>query len=127
MEVIVQMLAKLGIRRQARLDVSDYLVLAEDLMRFEMEDIRMGLDDLGNQSRRDGQTAFPDWPTLKQAVAERKLLRAAEDLRNHERLMEQARRENPELFMSFHELMRDYVKEKGIKPALKGMPEGDAA
>jgi hypothetical protein len=103
------------------------LVLAEDLMRFEIEDIRMGLDDLGNQSRRDGQTAFPDWPTLKNAVAERKLMRAAEDLRNYEKIMEQARKDNPEHFMSFAQLIEEYRQERGIKPALKGMPEGDVA
>lgn len=113
-------------RRQARLDISDYLVLAEDLQRFEIEDIRLGLDDLGNQQRRDGQTAFPDLATLKSAVSERKLMRSAEDLRNYEKAMEEYRCQNPEQFMSLSQLIEEYRQGRGIKPAMKDMPEGDA-
>lgn len=110
-------------RRQAKLEPEDYLVLAEDLERFDLQDVRQGLEDIGRRPRREGETAFPESGRLIQAVTERKLTRDAEELRRYERAMEQARKENPEQFMSFSQLLHEYRQERGIKPALKSMPE----
>lgn len=127
LQQIVQMLAKLGIRRQAKLEMADYLVLAEDLERFELQDIRCGLDDIGVKPRREGETAFPGSGVLRQAVLERKLLREGEELRRYERAMDEYRKKNPEHFMSFHQLIEEYRQERGIRPSLKSVPEPEEA
>lgn len=104
-DAIVQLLAKLGVRRQAKLDIADYLVLAEDLMKFDLRDISGGLDDIAKYPRKDGETAFPELPRLKQAILERKLLREAEEIRQREAEEAKYRAEHPEEFISWKELL----------------------
>jgi hypothetical protein len=62
---IVQLLTKLGIRRQAKLGTADYLVLAEDLTRYELPDVQVAFDAIAERPRAEGETAFPDVGTLK--------------------------------------------------------------
>lgn len=99
--MIVEHLAKLGIRRQAKLDAADYLVLAEDLEKFDLRDIGGGLADIAKIPRREGETAFPEIGRMKQAIVERKLDREADEIRQMEceqweALKEQCERERLE-------------------------------
>jgi hypothetical protein len=57
---VVALLAKLGVRRQAKLATEDYLVFAEDLMPYELTDIQSGLESLSSRPRNEGETAFPE-------------------------------------------------------------------
>lgn len=65
-------------RRQAKLDPEDYLVMAEDLMGFALEDVEEALDKLGKTEREAGETAFPSVGTMLAAcnkVRERKFIK----------------------------------------------------
>lgn len=61
---IVEMLAILCIRRQAKLSSQDFQVFAADLEEFELQDIEVALERLGKNPRTEGETAFPDCGTL---------------------------------------------------------------
>jgi hypothetical protein len=77
-------MTKLAVRRQAKLSDGDYRVLSEDLAQFELEDIERGLDDLGERPRELGETAFPDWPALKEAVMKYARPRRAQEKKRRE-------------------------------------------
>lgn len=81
---IIPLLAKLGVRRHAKLDEADYSVLADDLAKYELGDIGGGLDDIAKYPRREGETAFPELPRLKRAIVERKLVREAAEIKAQE-------------------------------------------
>jgi len=120
---IVGILAKLGIRRQAKLAMADYLVLAEDLAKFSIVDIAAGLEDLAKYPRREGETAFPEIARLKQPIIERKLVREAEEIRNKAEAAEDAERKaNPEAYMSAREFWGD-PEVKAILGRAKKVPE----
>jgi len=106
LSAIVTLLTKLGIRRQAKLDTADYLVLAEDLAKFSIEDIAAGLEDLAKYPRKEGETAFPEIARLKQPIIERKLVREAEEIRKQEAEEAQYAKDHPEEFMTFGDLMK---------------------
>jgi hypothetical protein len=101
---IVPLLSKLGIRRQAKLDKQDYDVFAEDLVHFQIQDIEAGLDDLAKFPRRDGETAFPELPRMKQAIIERKLTREAAEIRQQEADEAQHRRDHPEDYVTWKDI-----------------------
>jgi hypothetical protein len=86
--------------------MDDYLVLAEDLARFDLVDIEGGLDDIARYPKRDGETAFPECAKLKQAVIERKLVREAAEIRKAEADDAAYAKDHPEEFMTFGELMK---------------------
>jgi hypothetical protein len=65
---IVILLTALGIRRQAKLDVEDYLLYASDLESYEMADLENAVGELAKKPRAEGQTAFPDIATILEAV-----------------------------------------------------------
>lgn len=79
------------------------MVLAEDLSHMDLHDICGGLADIAKYPRRDGETAFPELPTLKNAIIERKILRQADDDRRQEAEEEKYRSEHPEEFISAKE------------------------
>lgn len=112
---IMALLAKLGVRRQAKLDTPDYLVLAEELVKFDERDIAAGLDDVAKYPRREGETAFPELPRLKQAIIERKLTREAEEQREQEREQARYREEHPEEFCTMGDVFREW--EANRKPS----------
>jgi hypothetical protein len=89
------LLTKLGIRKQAKLDKEDYLVFAEDLERFDLEDIAKGLEELGMTPREKGQPAFPETALVVAAVSRvryKRLSAIAELRREEERKAEYIRR-----------------------------------
>lgn len=99
------MLSKLGVKRQAKLDKQDYDIYAEELVRFDLGDIDAACIDLAKYPRKDGETAFPELPRLKQAIVERKLLREAAEIRQREADEAKYRAEHPDEFMSWKELL----------------------
>jgi hypothetical protein len=119
---ITRFLAKLGVRRQAKLAQDDYLVLAEDLSKFDLDDVEGGLDDIAKYPRREGETAFPELARLKQAVIERKLLREADEIRADEAREAKYRAEHPEEFISAAAFWAD-PEVRAILSKGKGMEE----
>lgn len=105
---IVPLLAKLGVRRQAKLSTEDYLVLAEDIEKFDERDIKLGLEDLAKYPRREGETAFPELPRIKQAIVERKLTREAKEIRDQEAEQARYRAEHPEEFCTLAEVLQEW-------------------
>ena len=65
---IVMLLTALGIRRQAKLDSEDYLVLSSDLEKYELADLEEAMKVLCSRPRAEGETAFPDLPTILEAI-----------------------------------------------------------
>lgn len=96
---------KLGIRRQAKQDTADYLVLADDLLRFDLRDIAAGLDDIGKAPRRDGETAFPELGRLLGAIGDRRVRREAEEEQAEALRAANERDSNPEQYISWKEIM----------------------
>jgi hypothetical protein len=99
---IVSLLAKLGVRRQAKLAPADYLVFAEDLMDFEMMDIQSGLESLSSRPRNEGETAFPEVAVMVAEVQAAGRIRRIAEVRER-RLADEAReaarrRTHPEEF-----------------------------
>lgn len=103
---ITKLLAKLGVRRQAKLDLEDYLVLSEDLVKFDLGDVQAGLDDIARYPRREGETAFPESARLKHAIIERKMEREAVAIRKAEAVELRYIKDHPEEFITMGELMR---------------------
>jgi hypothetical protein len=104
---IMVLLAKLGVRRQAKLSPQDYLILAEDLLPYEARDVENALERIGRTPRREGETAFPDLPTIEEAVravrGERRACEAKERERLQELEQEAYRKAHPDEFMSAEE------------------------
>lgn len=101
---IVLLLAKLGIRRQAKLEDADYLLLADDLSGKDLRDIEAGLGALAQRPREAGETAFPDLGTMLQFI---KAAANARITREHEAAAKEAReakdrhvREHPEEYVT---------------------------
>lgn len=100
LSAIILQLTKLGIRRQAKLDDADYLLLADDLSKCDMRDIEAGLTHLAQQPREPGETAFPDLGSMLSRInwaANRRLEAEDTQRRNEEReAKERHMREHPE-------------------------------
>jgi len=94
------------VRRQAKLDLEDYLVLSEDLVKFDLGDVQAGLDDIARYPRREGETAFPESARLKHAIIERKMEREAVAIRKAEAVELRYIKDHPEEFITMGELMR---------------------
>jgi hypothetical protein len=122
LERIVQLLAKLGVRRQAKLDMADYLVLADDLVKYDLEDIAKGLDDIAKYPRREGETAFPEFARLRQAIGERRLTREAEEIRKMEAELAEYRKDHPDEFCTLKDIFEEWKVAHGTAPVLKSVP-----
>lgn len=107
---VVSLLAKLGIRRQAKQAAEDYLVMADDLLSYDLADIAAGLDVIGKRVREQGETAFPDVPTMLEAVGAIVSARMSKeaDLRRkrEDEESERHRREHPEDYFHISELLQ---------------------
>jgi hypothetical protein len=121
-ERIVQLLAKLGVRRQAKLDMADYLVLADDLVKYDLEDIAKGLDDIAKYPRREGETAFPEFARLRQAIGERRLTREAEEIRKMEAELAEYRKAHPGEFCTLKDIFDEWKLTHGATAELKSIP-----
>lgn len=62
------LLAKLAVRRQAQIGEAEYGIYSEDLDIYSLPDIEAALELIANKSRREGETAFPDVETIREAV-----------------------------------------------------------
>lgn len=67
-EEIKILLAKLAIRRQAKVGELEFMVFSEDLMPYETRDIQLALESLSSRPRDEGETAFPDTAKILEAV-----------------------------------------------------------
>jgi hypothetical protein len=56
----VKALTEMAIRRQADVSKETYAVFADDLKRFNIEDIRAACRAIGTMSRKQGDKAFPE-------------------------------------------------------------------
>ena|ERR1700735_683986 len=65
---IVMLLTALGIRRQAKLDVQDYLLFASDLEKYELTDLEAAVKIICSKPRAEGETAFPEIAVIEEAV-----------------------------------------------------------
>lgn len=62
------LLLALGEMRQASASPQTLVIYGRELSRFDIRDVRAACHRLGLTKRKDGETAFPDWPTLKDAI-----------------------------------------------------------
>lgn len=67
-EEIKVLLAKMAIRRQAKVGEMEFAVFSEDLMGYETEVIAEALNQLCSKPRAEGETAFPELATILDAV-----------------------------------------------------------
>lgn len=67
-----------------------YLVLAEDLVMWELDDLAKGLDTLGLAPRAEGKTAFPDVGDMIAAVRAVKVARLEARWQAHQETAEDA-------------------------------------
>lgn len=115
-EQIQTLLAKLGVRRQARLDPMDYLVLAEDLAGYELADVEEGLELL--KHRQEFEPSFPDLGMIEQAIEkvirERRWAKAREERAAKAAAADEAeethRREHPEDYEPVRNVWADVVE-----------------
>lgn len=63
-EEIKVMLAKLAIRRQAKIAELEFMVFSEDLMLYDLKDIQSAMELLSSRPRGEGETAFPEVATI---------------------------------------------------------------
>lgn len=97
-------LAKLAIRRQANPGKETMDIYAADLLAMDETNVLSALESLSCRRRAEGETSFPDWATIIEAVeyarvqrniAERKATRANEEAQELKR-----RREHPEEYVT---------------------------
>lgn len=108
-------LAKLAIRRQANPGKETMDMFAADLVPMEETDVFSALESLSCRRRAEGETAFPDWPTILEEIESVRAHRRAEK-RRAEREAERAewerhRKEHPEEYVSVKSVW-DEVKER---------------
>src|SRR5579872_3167955 len=65
---LIGQLAMLAVFRQAELDQETLELFAAKLSQYERRDICSALDRLAHTRRAEGETAFPDLPTLEDAI-----------------------------------------------------------
>lgn len=68
LKAIIVLLVKLAERRQAAVNSSTLVTFADDLGSYELADIDAACSELGTRRRAEGETAFPDLPTILEAV-----------------------------------------------------------
>lgn len=61
-------LAKMAIRRQAKMGETEYAVYAYELLHYDLEDITEALDMIGLTARGEGESALPDVGTILEAI-----------------------------------------------------------
>lgn len=92
---------------------------ASELAHYDMSDIETAVRKLMYFEREEGQTAFPDLPTLNRAIGDVKNARLRADRERREREAEEAeardRREHPEKYFSVDEMISDFLKSKNIE------------
>jgi hypothetical protein len=89
---------------------------AASLSGFEKQDIARGVEALCHKRREPGETAFPDLPTIEEAifVARNNRIRAQreeEQLQERERIS-QHMREHPEEHVTFAQVMADFLERR---------------
>lgn len=112
-------LVKLAEARQAAVNRAGLEIYSAHLSRYPMEDIRAACATLSLTKRNEGETAFPDLPTIDEAVKVAfRNRRIAEDRvmrQEREETEERNRRENPEDFVSVSAMVGDFFKSKGME------------
>jgi hypothetical protein len=90
-------------------------IYSAHLTRYSLQDIQTAIGVLSLRIRNEGETAFPDLPTLDQAVKQgiRDRLNAA--ARQREEAEARDRQERPGEYVSVNELVGDFFKAKGIE------------
>lgn len=102
--------------RQGGVDGPTLKFFAAKLSGFDERDIAAGIDVICHKRREPGETAFPDLPTIEEAifVARNSRIRAQreeEQLRERERII-QHMREHPEEYVTFAQVMADFLERR---------------
>ena len=81
-------------------------------------DIAMGIDTLSNTLRNEGETAFPDLPTIRRAIESASAHRKSREHRNAERERYETERrdrtEHPERYVALAEIIAEVMKRRGV-------------
>lgn len=124
-DAIMVLLAKLGVRRQARLDPLDYSIFAEDLAKYDLADVEAGLERL--KHREEYEPAFPDLGLMETNIDAVIRLRKAEARRAVEAAREAAeaqhRIDHTEEYVPVRDVWKDVMERVGNRMA---MPDGPA-
>lgn len=104
-------------------------LFAAKLSQYDRRDIYSALDRLAHTPREEGQTAFPDLPTLEDAIRADAAKRRAEEKREAERAAAAAedrdRTEHPENYFSVADMIAEVMQRKGVE--LRQKQEANAA
>ena len=111
---LVTKLTGLAMARQATVDAATLKFFASALANYEPIDLTIGIDKLCHTRRAEGETAFPDLPTIEDAVAEARGKRQAAERKALEAEQEALRwkhmREHPEEYVTAAEFIHNCLK-----------------
>lgn len=123
---LIKQLAILALARQASVDPATFKLFATSLSSFLPIDLHRAIDKLCHTKRAEGETAFPDLPTIEEAVFQERntRLKAERDVADRQFLdaQEKHRAEHPEEYVTMAEIfaaVRARRAAKTVKPEAK--------
>ena len=115
---LVTQLTGLALARQATVEPATFKLYVSKLARYDKRDIAVGIDTLSNTSRNEGETAFPDLPTIRRAIESASSHRKSREHRNAERERYETERrdrtEHPERYVAFADIIAEVMKRRGV-------------
>jgi hypothetical protein len=116
---IVGLLTVLAEARQAATSTQTFEVFSSELAKYEFQDIAAAVRKLMFTKREEGETAFPDLPTLDERVCHEKNIRLKAAREERERAEAEAeerdRQEHPENYFDVRQMFHNFAKQKGIE------------
>ena len=122
---VVDLLTILAEARQASVSPQTFQLYSSELDRFQIEDIESAVRKLMYRKRAEGETAFPDLPTLSEEVRAFARVRREDEQRAADRKREGAERkhriEHPEEYMPARDVWAEFLEKRKLmpKPAIK--------
>jgi len=117
---IAMLLTKLSYARQAPIDPNSLDYFSAELARFHIDDVTAAIDKLCRTRRREGETAFPDLPTLLDGIREARISRLTleGDWPPGERQFREYLddiKAHPDHYVSIADIVADLAKRKTMK------------
>ena len=113
---VMKQLALLATARQATVSRDTYLLYASEISDYPEDEISRAIRKFALRPREEGETAFPDLGTFVQAVKyegrERRERQAQERESFEWTALAEEKREHPERFISFAEVMREVMESR---------------
>ena len=116
---VAVLLTELSYARMATIDANILDYLSQQLSIYHFPDVQAAIKGLCHTKRKSGETAFPDLPTLEEAVSDAARSRRASEgtpsrvaLELEER--ERHRKEHPEEYVSVRDIIAAFLQTKGM-------------